>query len=287
MNLQYQQRLVAFIDILGFKQLILESRKDSTKINLLYDVLRYLKTWETPKEWNINPIAVEEDAQQKGIEQFRIEDSTRCTCFSDSIVISVLLNNNKLNEIASTLIANLALIGTKLIKAGILLRGGMTVGDLIHTEDGIILGQALIDAYELEQQSAKYPRIVLSDILLKELNYPLASKRHRYPYHQYLDRFDDGCVGFHQMIFYQVLQSELATAYMLENDLDIVRKRIIEGLDSSFQKPDVFGKYKWLAAKYNELIILKNETKHKIYDVNEADNSNNIHFSNIDEIKNR
>lgn len=286
MSVQYQKRVVAFIDILGFKQMIAESKRDTSKIDLLYDVLRYLKTWEIPKEWNSNIVAVEEDAQKRGLEKFKIEGSTCCTCFSDSIVISVLYKDEQLNETVSTLISNIALIGTKLIKAGILVRGGITIGDLLHTENGIIMGQALIDAYTIEQ-SAKHPRIILSDTLLKELNYPLFSKQSRYPYHQYLKRFNDGCVGFHQFIYYQVMQSEAATAYISGYDLDIIRKCIIVGLDSSFEKIDIFMKYKWLAEEYNELIILTEDKKKNIYDVNEVDNSHNIHYESIDKIRNR
>jgi hypothetical protein len=216
------------------------------------------------------------------MEYFKINGNTSCTCFSDSIIVSVLSKEEKINEITSTLIANLSFIGSKLIKSGILLRGGLTIGNLIHTDDGIVMGQALIDAYELEKNSAKYPRIILSDILLKKLNYPMLTHNNRYPYHQYLDRFDDGCVGFHQLIFYQVMQSAPTFSHSFKDELDIIRKVIIDGLDNSFEKPDVFQKYKWIKDEYNKLIILTKGLKKEIYEVRCADNSNNIHYSNID-----
>ncbi len=62
----------------------------------------------------------------------------------------------------STLVINLAYIGALLIEKGILFRGGLTIGNIIHNENGTVFGQALIDAYQLETKSAKYPRIVLS-----------------------------------------------------------------------------------------------------------------------------
>ncbi len=135
----------------------------------------------------------------------------------------------------STLIVNLAYIGTILIKKGILIRGGITIGNLVHNEDGIVFGQGLIDAYMLESKAAKFPRIILSNKLIGQLNYPLLSKRERYPYHLYVERFHDGCAGFHQMIFYQVMKcSTFLTKETTVRDLDVIRKMIVGGLDSSF-----------------------------------------------------
>jgi hypothetical protein len=285
----YQLRIVAFIDILGFSELIKDSENNQSKLDQIQNVLRYLKKWESNgiKDWDINFIEIEEDAQKHGIEYFKINGNTACTCFSDSIVVSVLFDENRINEIISTLIANLSFIGAKLIKSGILVRGGLTFGNLLHTDDGIVLGQALIDAYQLEKKSAKFPRIILSDKLLKKLNYPLLTHCNRYPYHQYLDRFDDGCVGFHQLIYYQVMQSAPTFSYSFKEELDVIRKVIIAGLDNSFENPDVFQKYKWIKDEYNRLIILKKGLKKEIFDARCADNEHNIHFSNIDNMMNR
>jgi len=144
-----------------------------------------------------------------------------------------------------------------LMEKGILLRGGLTIGNIIHDDKGTVFGQGLIDAYKLESHSAKFPRIILSDKLIKELNYPLVKKSNRYPYHQYLKRFEDGCVGFHQMTYFQVMDSWVKmTDEMMKTSLNCIRKVIIDGLDGSFENPDVFIKYKWLMNQYNDLIIL-------------------------------
>ncbi len=130
-NLKYDKRLVAFIDILGFKEIIKQSEKDSSKIELIYSVLKYLKNWEAPGNWDLKFVEIEEDAQKKGVENFDISGQTNCTAFSDSIVISVRVDNN-VNEMASTLIVNLAYIGAILLEQGILIRGAITFGDIIH-----------------------------------------------------------------------------------------------------------------------------------------------------------
>lgn len=290
-EIKYEQRIVAFIDILGFKEIIKQSERDTTKIELLYSVLNFLKDWETSDNWDLKFVEIEEDAQKKGIANFDIRGKTNTTSFSDSIVVSVKVNDN-VNEMTSTLVVNLAYIGALLIEKGILFRGGLTIGNIIHNDNGTVFGQALIDAYQLETKSAKYPRIVLSDKLIRELNYPIETKRNRYPYHQYIDRFGDGCIGFHQMIYYQVIESwtEMTSEKMISS-LTNVRKTIIDGLDNSFENPDVFEKYKWLKEQYNNLIILSDfnvndktdeNIKMKIRELNDGISGHNIHYSYTD-----
>lgn len=292
-EVKYENRLVAFIDILGFSKIVKESIDNTDKINLIYSVLNYLKDWETSKNWDLKLIEIEEDAQKKGVDNFDITGKTNSTSFSDSIVVSVKVDDN-VNEMTSTLIANLAYIGAVLIEQGILFRGGLTIGNIIHNEFGTVFGQGLIDAYLLESNSAKYPRIILSDKLVKQLNYPLEIKRNRYPYHQYIKRFDDGCVGIHQMIYYQVIQNSTEiTQEKLLKSLDKVRKVIIAGLDLSFEKTQVYEKYQWLANQYEKLIILddidfktrkKTKLKFKLQNIKGADSEHNIHFSFIDKL---
>lgn len=289
--MKYERRLIAFIDILGFKDIVKQSETDTSKIELIYPVLEYLKDWEKTEKWDLKFVEIEESAQYKGVNNFDLRGKTNTTTFSDSIVVSVKVDDN-VNEMASTLIVNLAYIGTVLLEKGILFRGGLTIGNIIHIDNGTVFGQGLIDAFMLETRSAKYPRIVLSDMLLSELNYPLETKRNRYPYHQYLGRYDDGCVGFHQLIYYQVIESWTEmTPELLTESLSKVRKVIISGLDSSFEKPEVFEKFKWLKEQYNKLIILNDfdfETKteehikQKIRELNDRIAGQNIHYSYTD-----
>jgi len=291
-EIKYEKRLVAFIDILGFKEIVNQSENDISKIKLIYSVLDYLKNWEVKEKWDLRLVKIEEDAQKRGIENFDIRDKTNVTAFSDSIVVSVKVDNN-INEMTSTLIINLAYIGAILIGKGILFRGGLTIGNLIHNENGTVFGQGLIDSYKLESNNAKYPRIILSDKLVKELNYPIEPKMNSYPYHQYIVRFDDGCVGFHQITYYQAIESwsEMTKEKLIES-LGKVRKVIVAGLDTTFEKPDVYEKYKWLKEQYNKLIIIKDfdfETKTqeniklKIRELNENIVGCNIHFSYTDD----
>jgi hypothetical protein len=288
-KLKYEDRIIAFVDILGFKDIIKESDRNKHKLKLIYEALDFLKNRENSNEWNLKFVEIEEDAQKKGVHNFDISNKTNCTCFSDTIVVSVISDSEKINEIVSTLIINLSYIGSKLLSEGILIRGGLTIGKLIHNNTGVIMGQGLIDAYELENRVAKFPRIVLSNALIQKLNYPIDTKRNRYPYHQYLKRFEDGCVGFHQMIYFEVIQSWVEmNDIIMKTELEKIKQVIIVGLDGSFEKPDIFEKYNWLKRQYNELIIFPNNfeniteeniNKELIEKIVDASNHQNIHFS--------
>jgi len=296
--MRYENKLVAFIDILGFKDIIKQTESDISKIELLNSVLNYLKNWEVPDKWDLTFVEIEESAQYKGLKNFDITNKTNSTSFSDSIVVTVKVDDN-VNEMASTLIANLAYIGAVLLEKSILFRGGLTYGNIVHNTNGTVFGQGLIDAYNLERNNAKFPRIILSDKLIKELNYPLEYKRNRYPYHQYLLRFDDGVVGFHQLQYYEVMQSWTEMpAERLTEKLDTIRGVLIKGLDGSFERPDVFEKYRWLKEQYEKLIILdqydfktnvdirKEDIKKKFFEFNEGV-SQQIHYSVVEEFRSK
>ena len=254
-------------------------------MELISRSLGYFKKYEIPEQWGTGIVEIEEDAQSKGLDKFIVSDATTCTCFSDSIVVSVEVDKNNLNERFSTLVANLSKAGAILLCEGIFIRGGITIGEIVHESAGIVFGQGLIDAYELESAVAFYPRILVSTKLLSNLKYPLRQKRDRYPYHQYLERFEDGCVGFHQLIYFQVMQSVVPKdEELFKQKLKRAKTQIVKGLDANINKPEIFKKYFWMKKEYENLIILDDGIKEIIHDVSEGDCRSNIHFGYIDDI---
>ncbi|MEX1014078.1 MAG: hypothetical protein WDZ80_02875, partial [Candidatus Paceibacterota bacterium] len=145
-DITYQTGIVAFIDILGFKEIIKKSEKNPKLLMNIYRALDFLKKRELPEEWNLKFVEIEEDAQKKGVKDFDISDRTNSTAFSDSIVVSVITNDRDIHASLSTLLTNLSYVGSQFIMDGILIRGGITIGKIIHTESGIVFGQGLIDA---------------------------------------------------------------------------------------------------------------------------------------------
>ena len=74
--------------------------------------------------------------------------------------------------------------------------------------------------------------------------------------------------------------------YRLKISLNKAKKTIIEGLDSSFEFPDVYEKYLWLKKEYDSLIILEIE-KPPIYDLGFNHDGHNIHYSYTDKINSK
>lgn len=130
-----EDRIIAFIDILGFKELIecAEKTNDYTKLsNLIKESTESFKTLNTSNDF-----------------QF--------TQFSDSFVLSCRsfnMNDSMLFMIYLQDLINLFL------SENILLRGGLTVGKLVHTEN-VLMGPAMNRAYELESKFATYPRVII------------------------------------------------------------------------------------------------------------------------------
>lgn len=83
------------------------------------------------------------------------------TQFSDSFVISAPANNS---SSCNLLLRALRLINVQFFFGlGMLMRGGMSVGKLVHKRGGALFGPAMNEAYAIESKSAVYPRVVVSD----------------------------------------------------------------------------------------------------------------------------
>jgi len=286
--MSYGKYIVAFIDILGFKNLVKQSEYNEAdflnvhRILNRFVMLQKKETWEKARAL----IEVEEDAQKKELDDFYIDSMVHCTCFSDSVIIAVDAHD-KVNERCSALIALLAQISTELLRENVLLRGAVAYGNLfVDNNSNTYFGTALNKAYELESTVAKYPRIILSSDLIKQLSYPLIAKCDRMPYHQYIERFSDGTVGFSPLIYLQVMQGapDILPDEELKRAVVEVKTSILKGLDNSIETPTIYEKYAWLVECYNNLTILEIDAGH-IYFPKGADSWHNIHFSTMDDIK--
>ncbi len=288
--MSYDKYIVAFIDILGFKNLVKQSennKRDFIKVHKVLSNFAILKNKETWEKARIL-MEIEEDTQKKGLDDFYIDNMVCCTCFSDSIIIAINAQD-KISQRCSALIAMLAKISTELLREGILIRGAITYGNLFVDDTlNIYCGTALNKAYNLESTVAKYPRILLSSELIEQLNYPLTAKWERMPYHQYIERFSDGTAGFSPLVYLQVMQGapDIIPDEKLKNILVDIKRTIIKGLDDNIENPNIYEKYAWLVECYNNLIILEMDAD-KIYFPKGSDSWHNIHFSIMDDIKSK
>lgn len=140
---KYEKRIVCFIDILGFANIIKKTAKSTTSINIdlqtIVDALNFIH-----KHFD------ELSADYDGIIQL--------SQFSDSIVISFSIKDSKEMIV---FFKHLKYVQVELLKKyQILMRGGIVIGDVIHNSF-LLIGPAMIDAYVLESKCAMSPRIVI------------------------------------------------------------------------------------------------------------------------------
>ncbi|MBC2457018.1 hypothetical protein [Clostridium beijerinckii] len=143
----YENRVVLFIDILGFKNLIYKNQDNTTKITEIIKLIEKLH--------DLCSKTGEEDDLK-----FDFNYNRQVSVFSDNIVISY-----KDEGPAEFYIAREAMVIQGILQSlGINVRGGLTKGELYHRGD-IIVGPALIRAYQLESKIAIFPRIVVDRIM--------------------------------------------------------------------------------------------------------------------------
>jgi hypothetical protein len=264
----YEERIVAFIDILGFKNLV----NKPEQFKLIKDTLSYFKAWDNSgkyqNKWDEKIVVTKCNIPKTDWYLYNLDNNdVVCTSVSDSIIVSMLYDEKRFYETLSTFLVNIALIAHQILLSGLLLRGAITAGKLYHKENGILFGQPYIDAWNYEEKLAVYPRIILSqDLFMK--SQALSSPANQYPFYRLLTRFADGFVGFHQLRYLKLLESYNSLDCTYEHQLEQIRDFIIKNLNRSVDDPNVFGKYKWLMDEYNNMNMSVLKT---ISDIQNAD----------------
>lgn len=152
--LRYKNRIVAFLDILGWKSAILSNKCErGNVVKALGMTLAQLQG--VAKHFNsLNDLLLDEQTWA---------GNPVITQFSDSLVISVDDDRQGREALQNALFV----ITSNLIAFGFLLRGGVTRGEIFH-DGNLVFGPALIEAYDLESKVASTPRVILSKELSAE-----------------------------------------------------------------------------------------------------------------------
>lgn len=144
MSTAYSERIVAFIDILGFRELVRKIGEDDKVRKRLHSSLERIRSFKESSLRN--------ETAQKNLE---------VSVFSDSIAISG--TPDELGTVVWTALG----LQANLLAMGVLVRGGIAKGRTFHADD-MLYGEGLVKAYDLENKTAVYPRIVLDPPLLEE-----------------------------------------------------------------------------------------------------------------------
>lgn len=232
----YQTRVVCFVDILGFKELIRKSAPNGVEDKKITDLI-------SKSIGHINFYSDDnENYKNQGIDfQF--------TQFSDCFIISF-----EYTEPSQTFFTLLKLlwVQTELADKGIMCRGGIAIGQASHTHQQVF-GPAVVEAYLMEQR-ADFPRIVAQKSILQIGAQNRSDSNSYHEEYQYLAKIlQQDADGLYYVDYFKASQSELDdTGYEYPEYLYKLGKHIAMGLTHRDKK--VRRKYRWMKKKYNELI---------------------------------
>jgi hypothetical protein len=149
-KLQFEKRAVAFLDVLGFKSVVAGTSECKEKIGELEDLIHVLKSAVPNLDGTVDP-TVPRELIPKHI------------YISDNIILSAPLTSEKMLSYRglSILVMRVIQLSHILLSKGYLIRGGISIGDVWHTNSNIV-GTAYQEAYQIETQTL-VPRVELSD----------------------------------------------------------------------------------------------------------------------------
>ena len=215
----YEDRYLAFVDVLGFADLVNRSRSAPQIVEQLHQALYSLST----------------RTRTARSELLRLE----ATSFSDTVVLSVPVGATELLRMVEIIDE----FSVALLRNNMLFRGAIVQGPVLHTED-YVFGPALITAYRLETNISFHPRIIFDAPVFavarseEELQRYLVADPYDVPYLNPFARWE----------------SNEALGQDALSELVQLQSVIANGLMVGASSPSVGEKYKWLARKLNRFI---------------------------------
>lgn len=232
MGNKYSNRLIAFVDILGFTAETNKSTKSQEDEGRIHDALKLIHSL---KEKNYGSAFM--NMQDEGVEVITFSDSAVISCPADRDDLFFLL-------------LKLIHLQMELIPFGILLRGAITNGELYHERD-IVFGPAMNEAYEMEDKVAVYPRIIINEKAITQYVEYVSGDEGRLQYLKDLIKKDKDGIWFLDILRQQ---EEIDGSYYNYIEwLSSFRVIIINGLQH--EKLNVRVKYQWLSTYFNEVVM--------------------------------
>ncbi len=244
----YEERLVAFLDILGFSNLVKQSANDVDK------------QWRH-KQWRLYHLLQKYSKHEHAKEVFagfRKGDGSPCdnsdldalkalydyrfTQFSDSFIFSIKTEHISSIHYFPILIGQFMLHALDL---GFLVRGGIAKGLMIHDEDGPTFGPAFIQAYRIESGQAVFGRAVVSKEAFDCISHSGADST---------AWIDKGIDGEHEITIASFLKQQHSSSPADEKRLPAFKgamqkvERMLNALDND-DRDRVGGKYRYVISR--------------------------------------
>ena len=238
-SLKYQERYVAFLDVLGWSRFIELSATEEGKalVNEIGQCLRY----------------IEFSKQSMGLG--KLDCDLRITYFSDCIIISV----SDKYDWPLMFTEMIYYVIESFMQSGFTIRGGISKGKLIHT-DTMTFGPALNRAHYLESEKARYPRVILDEPLTQNLSliqerFEDTKNPQRVTRYQKLWRKDeDGYFFFDYLQDPILLPGKPPKHFLPKRTIGRAREIILTSLGKYDRDDEIYIKYQWMGLYYNQIL---------------------------------
>jgi len=238
LNICYVDCIVCFIDLLGFEHTVNSKTKDENVLIALYTMLSGLQSNKlVDAVFGGIPVLTRDrkliDSEQAGTtEAAKDKWPLRITQFSDSFVLSCPAENiGSCRLLLQTVYAVKRLFFWHL---GILMRGGVAKGQIIHEQGGVLFGPAMNAAYALESKSAIYPRVLISDEAAKHLSGMLGVDDDPLLL-PFFESFD-GYTAIDIVSLLRLPQTNAKTIEQMKSQLDVIKADIVENAPNALPK---------------------------------------------------
>lgn len=269
MDRAYKKHFVVFMDILGYKNLVIEADKKEKNALEMIDKLEHM-------------IKKCVNGEMKNVKKHSFFD-IEYVLFSDSLCIFAPIDENeegrrldKFNGHSQKYVENnyirlwrlcrlIANIQLESLQFGIIYRGAISLGNHFHSKN-ITFSKALIDAYLTESTKAIYPRIIILDTPENDI-LELAPVLYEY--------FDLRVVADDDYLFVDYLGKIVEFYGLLGANCDYINwhKNIIEkGIEDYLNTEKLLQKYAWmmnyhhskLAPVFGKEICIKEELRNEV-----------------------
>jgi len=229
--MNYDDRVICFLDILGFRKHVADTiNPDGTEVKDRTDLI--ISAFKRIREI----LDIDRPEERNG---------TEITQFSDSVVIS--FREYKESGVFDNLLS-IMWVQIDLVYKGILCRGAVTRGKLVHTPE-LLFGPGMVEAYSLESKAALYPRVILDESIIDIGT--IAHAKHHLPRHEkdsIMKLLKKDSDGLYYIDYITAAQSELNDEERdYPNYLYRLQQIVKQGIED--KDPSISVKYSWLREK--------------------------------------
>jgi hypothetical protein len=244
--------VVVYLDVLGVREEIRKSYKVSNPMV----AIECLRNFRKALNKSINHLKDKIDGTILGdIRHWEVK------AFTDNIVLGYPISSDGEAEMGSTFF-HLSLFQLEMVLSGYFVRGAFSIGQH-YMDTEIVFGDALLEAYDAEQNTARDPRIILTDSAVKYLKKHLKyydRVKHSPQYRDILKDVD----GQFFLNYLDILIND--DGHVRYKDLGKHRDVIEEHLRIFKSNSRIWNKYSWVANYHNYFCEERNDidTKYKV-----------------------